>query len=89
MSFCNSKHTADTDPIHGTDCLLQFCELISQQIDEISPCTIIAFIEFLGRNGLLHVSISLSALKTVFKLYQFPTHILHHEWVQLTEEYCS
>ena len=26
---------------------LQFCELISQQINDISPCTIIAFIEFL------------------------------------------
>ena len=65
---------------------LQFCELISQQLEEISPCTIIAFIEFLAKNGLTHASVCnyLSSLKTVFKLYQLPVHILDHEWVRLT-----
>ena len=65
---------------------LQFCELISQQINDISPCTIIAFIEFLVKNDLKHTSICnyLSSLKTVFKMYQLPIHVLHHEWVHLT-----
>ena len=63
---------------------------ISQQIDEISPCTTIAFIEFLVKNGLSHASINNYLSLTVFKLYQLPIHILHHEWVYLTfKKYCS
>ena len=65
---------------------LQFCEFTSQAIEDITPCTIIAFIEFLVQNGLSHSSISnyLSSLKTCFKLYSLPCQILQHEWVRLT-----